>query len=95
MNCKSKGRIILEEMKEQPSIPQAVNENVEPEITASPSNIPAPEPQHSGRIVRQPDRFMFLGEAYEAVLEEHESDPSRSEERRVGKECRSRWSPYH
>src|ERR1022692_1107367 len=23
------------------------------------------------------------------------SDQSRSEERRVGKECRSRWSPYH
>src|SRR2546427_9423430 len=23
------------------------------------------------------------------------SDHSRSEERRVGKECRSRWSPYH
>src|SRR5216683_3412255 len=23
------------------------------------------------------------------------SDPSRLEERRVGKECRSRWSPYH
>ena len=22
-------------------------------------------------------------------------DKSRSEERRVGKECRSRWSPYH
>ena len=22
-------------------------------------------------------------------------DSSRSEERRVGKECRSRWSPYH
>ena len=21
--------------------------------------------------------------------------PIRSEERRVGKECRSRWSPYH
>ena len=21
--------------------------------------------------------------------------PQRSEERRVGKECRSRWSPYH
>src|SRR3712207_8312120 len=26
------------------------------------------------------------------VLEQHEV---RSEERRVGKECRSRWSPYH
>ena len=25
------------------------------------------------------------------AIEEHE----RSEERRVGKECRSRWSPYH
>src|SRR5436853_7557990 len=24
-----------------------------------------------------------------------EAVPSRSEERRVGKECRSRWSPYH
>ena len=22
-------------------------------------------------------------------------NPNRSEERRVGKECRSRWSPYH
>ena len=25
----------------------------------------------------------------------HDSDNTRSEERRVGKECRSRWSPYH
>src|SRR2546430_3696465 len=24
-----------------------------------------------------------------------EGDDQRSEERRVGKECRSRWSPYH
>ena len=24
-----------------------------------------------------------------------EGDGCRSEERRVGKECRSRWSPYH
>ena len=24
-----------------------------------------------------------------------EADLCRSEERRVGKECRSRWSPYH
>ena len=27
-------------------------------------------------------------------LEEH-ANVLRSEERRVGKECRSRWSPYH
>src|SRR5271155_5991327 len=25
----------------------------------------------------------------------HRSAATRSEERRVGKECRSRWSPYH
>ena len=31
-----------------------------------------------------------------AVLkEDRKSKPDRSEERRVGKECRSRWSPYH
>src|SRR2546422_11003706 len=30
----------------------------------------------------QPDRLLILGD-------------TRSEERRVGKECRSRWSPYH
>src|SRR5882672_12862063 len=31
-------------------------------------------------------------------LDENSPDPAedaRSEERRVGKECRSRWSPYH
>ena len=26
---------------------------------------------------------------------EQEKNQSRSQERRVGKECRSRWSPYH
>ena len=31
-----------------------------------------------------------------AALHEQGVDPVvRSEERRVGKECRSRWSPYH
>ena len=29
-------------------------------------------------------------------IEQHFADETfRSEERRVGKECRSRWSPYH
>src|SRR2546423_3491195 len=39
------------------------------------------------------------GQAARLVLEDHEaparSTLGRSEERRVGKECRSRWSPYH
>ena len=29
------------------------------------------------------------------ILSRHGSGSYRSEERRVGKECRSRWSPYH
>ena len=33
----------------------------------------------------------FTAEMVDVVYEEG----SRSEERRVGKECRSRWSPYH
>ena len=28
-------------------------------------------------------------------IEEKPAETTRSEERRVGKECRSRWSPYH
>ena len=40
-----------------------------------------------------------LREIYNFVQIEEESLPQawgrRSEERRVGKECRSRWSPYH
>ena len=30
-----------------------------------------------------------------ALIEADVAIPVRSEERRVGKECRSRWSPYH
>src|SRR3712207_6966701 len=29
------------------------------------------------------------------VIAQHDQGHPRSEERRVGKECRSRWSPYH
>ena len=38
-----------------------------------------------------------LGENFgmNAKLTGAKADLTRSEERRVGKECRSRWSPYH
>src|SRR3989441_13359836 len=59
------------------------------------------DPEHRER--RHPDRE---GEQQPAGLPETglapqrlpghgERDGVRSEERRVGKECRSRWSPYH
>src|SRR5471030_3510606 len=53
-------------------------------LTASPSL--------SGAILRVPYSFMiplFGGRRWTAL------STLRSEERRVGKECRSRWSPYH
>ena len=34
-------------------------------------------------------------EVVEGLFAITEKDITRSEERRVGKECRSRWSPYH
>ena len=34
------------------------------------------------------EKFKEIQAAYQQIMK-------RSEERRVGKECRSRWSPYH
>ena len=42
-------------------------------------------------IVAEPTTFGFKVAGWVAELDR----ASRSEERRVGKECRSRWSPYH
>src|SRR2546429_9845326 len=35
------------------------------------------------------------GMQYLSFVQADQHTPPRSEERRVGKECRSRWSPYH
>ena len=42
-----------------------------------------------------PHRHPFLLVDYIEDYEPGEFAVGRSEERRVGKECRSRWSPYH
>src|SRR2546430_17460961 len=44
----------------------------------------------SGKLGGLLRRSLGVGE-----IERHESGRLRSEERRVGKECRSRWAPYH
>ena len=36
-----------------------------------------------------------LAAIYDAKVSNSSASLQRSEERRVGKECRSRWSPYH
>ena len=55
------------------------------------------------RLVHFCDLWPFPGEAAKdalqggklVVVENNYMGVPRSEERRVGKECRSRWSPYH
>ena len=44
-------------------------------------------------VIREP--FMYGKQRAAQIGYENVFDYSRSEERRVGKECRSRWSPYH
>ena len=39
--------------------------------------------------------FGIAAQMMRRILVDHARARSRSEERRVGKECRSRWSPYH
>ena len=46
------------------------------------------------RAGREPAVIVPLAE-YQSLKETDHLLSSRSEERRVGKECRSRWSPYH
>src|SRR5690349_19471403 len=42
-----------------------------------------------------PARRALLGNAASDAISRADAYADRSEERRVGKECRSRWSPYH
>ena len=41
------------------------------------------------------DDDMDIQQSYPFTVETMPVPNKRSEERRVGKECRSRWSPYH
>ena len=45
--------------------------------------------EETGPVVRPRKR------AHEEAFDTSDLKRNRSEERRVGKECRSRWSPYH
>ena len=49
----------------------------------------------TGNISRTAKQLYLSQSAVSQSLQQLESALGRSEERRVGKECRSRWSPYH
>ena len=50
---------------------------------------PAPEMDDFATVIKAADQSGI------AALWVRDVPTTRSEERRVGKECRSRWSPYH
>ena len=52
------------------------------------------QPAYLGRLEHGLDVSLSEEKAV-ALARELDVDTTRSEERRVGKECRSRWSPYH
>ena len=48
-----------------------------------------------GSMTKAAEKLYMTQPAVSQTIKELEQESGRSEERRVGKECRSRWSPYH
>src|SRR2546430_16045242 len=68
-----------------------------PGISSMPEEKPSPEPE-GPPVPAKAERAERGGKKKDEEKEEPKGPrgpKKRSEERRVGKECRSRWSPYH
>ena len=52
-------------------------------------------PINSGQLTREEIELSSKDQNRTLKINTYNVEVSRSEERRVGKECRSRWSPYH
>jgi len=50
---------------------------------------------HDSQVPNEGDYFGTTVGTQPILMVRHSDNTVRSEERRVGKECRSRWSPYH
>src|SRR3712207_4983446 len=69
---------------------------VQADFTPSEEYEPDPGPDPDLDDMRLRIALLLEGvDAYTEVFDPYVDPPERSEERRVGKECRSRWSPYH
>ncbi|KAL8091512.1 hypothetical protein AgCh_033945 [Apium graveolens] len=81
MNHKPMSSVILEELVGGTNnTHEAVVQVEQPQHNVQPVTNTAPVPRHSGRVVQQPDRFMFLGDSSDLVPGEHDDDPRTYEE---------------
>ena len=73
-NAKPRSRLVLEELSEEGSSTsqrEIISQPIirEPQTEAEPTM-----PRRSGRVVRQPDQYMFLGESYERIPDELDAE---------------------
>ena len=66
-------------------------------VVSAPVSTPPPELAGLYDVIhrRRDVRAEFVGGKIDPEVLDRVLRAARSEERRVGKECRSRWSPYH
>ena len=71
----------LEEISEDiPSDPVLRDSQPELETPTLPTPVSSQMPRRSGRSITAPERYMYLGEVFEAVSETKIEDPTRYEE---------------
>ena len=63
-------------------------------ITLIPLLLPIQTIKAADLVIFEPDK-LAQEQPVELKQSNNKNQGGRSEERRVGKECRSRWSPYH
>lgn len=93
MNHKPISRVVLEELRgETPNTSVPTVQQDEPQVTAQRVTNVTPQPivpRRSGRVVIQPDRYMFLGESSDFVPEEQDYDPCTYNEALQDKDAES------
>ncbi|XP_074556480.1 uncharacterized protein LOC141812336 [Curcuma longa] len=78
INHKPISKIVLEEIRGEspvsiPTVQEEIPQVAAPRVTSDTQLQTVP--RRSGRVVRQPDRYMFLGESSDFIPGEHEPDP--------------------
>ena len=83
MDHKPSSKVVLEELREDTSTSVPTVQDEVPQETATRvthDTQPQTVPRRSGRVVKQPERFMFLGESSDLIPGKHEPDPRTYDE---------------